>query len=140
VLGEGADLELPFDAWSEPLSVDLQVDRMGEQLALRGRLRGVGRAECARCLEEFSLTLDAGFAALAVRGGRLAGDAESLAGEDYVLPHDGRALDLTDAVREQVLLSLPMVLLCRPDCAGLCLQCGANRNTAPCSCTSEARD
>ena len=77
------------------------------------------------------------FAAFAERGGEYAGAAEGSSGEDYVLAHDGRVLDLTEAVREQVLLALPMVLLCRPDCAGICPRCGTNRNAANCSCGTE---
>jgi len=37
-------------------------------------------------------------------------------------------------LREQVLLSLPVRTLCKPDCMGLCPRCGANRNSQPCQC------
>ena len=40
-------------------------------------------------------------------------------------------IDLTELLREQFYLALPMKPLCRDDCRGLCLQCGVNRNTAP---------
>ena len=46
-------------------------------------------------------------------------------------------LDITDDVREEALLLLPMNLLCSPDCRGLCPQCGANLNRETCSCTAE---
>jgi uncharacterized metal-binding protein YceD (DUF177 family) len=136
--GDGTGMDLPVSEWRQPLVLDLTVDKLGEQLTLRGRLHGEAAAECARCLEAFTVPVDAEFAALAERGGRYAEQAEDATGEDYVLPHDGRTLDLTDAVREQVFLALPMVLLCRPDCAGLCPRCGANRNAANCTCSTEA--
>jgi len=41
---------------------------------------------------------------------------------------------LEDVLREQVLLSLPVRTLCKPDCKGLCPRCGQNRNSQPCSC------
>jgi uncharacterized protein len=130
--GRAAGLGLPAEEWPEALALDLVADRSGERFALSGRLAGAASVECARCLERFRLPLEAEFAALAERGG-MGGD-ESAAGEDYLLAHDGRQVDLGDAVREQLLLALPMAALCRPDCAGLCARCGANRNAGPCAC------
>jgi uncharacterized protein len=46
-------------------------------------------------------------------------------------------LDLTEAIRQRVLLEIPMVTLCREDCAGLCSQCGHNLNLGPCDCKPE---
>ena len=48
--------------------------------------------------------------------------------------YQGNGLLLEEAVKEQVLLALPMKNVCRPDCAGLCPQCGQNRNLADCGC------
>ncbi|MGH7341180.1 MAG: YceD family protein [Candidatus Rokuibacteriota bacterium] len=139
VLEAGADgAGLGVGEWVRPLALDLRADKLGEQVTLRGRLTGEVRSECARCLEPFSVPVHTEFAALAERGGRYAEGAEGSSGEDYVLAHDGRTIDLADAVREQVLLALPIVLVCRPDCAGLCLRCGVNRNAVNCSCGTEA--
>jgi uncharacterized protein len=44
------------------------------------------------------------------------------------------SLALEDVLREQVLLSLPLRTLCKPDCKGLCPRCGENRNSQACSC------
>jgi uncharacterized protein len=49
-------------------------------------------------------------------------------------------LDLREALRQNLLLALPMQSLCRPDCAGLCPQCGRNRNSDPCDCAPESGD
>jgi uncharacterized protein len=43
-------------------------------------------------------------------------------------------IDVGALVREQCYLALPMKPLCRPDCQGLCPQCGANLNETTCSC------
>jgi uncharacterized protein len=52
----------------------------------------------------------------------------------------GDQLDLTDVVREVVLLDVPSTPLCRPDCAGLCLTCGANLNDGSCGCVAAPAD
>ena len=49
-------------------------------------------------------------------------------------------IDLDEVLREQFYLALPMKPLCREDCAGLCPQCGTNRNTGTCSCETEPED
>jgi uncharacterized protein len=45
-------------------------------------------------------------------------------------------IDLGPLVRDAIVLELPMAPLCREDCAGLCPQCGADRNEAPCGCVA----
>lgn len=52
--------------------------------------------------------------------------------DDYVY-YDSK-LDVTQAVRDEIVLGLPMGLLCKDDCKGLCPKCGANRNVTDCGC------
>ncbi|HCI81461.1 MAG TPA: DUF177 domain-containing protein, partial [Ktedonobacter sp.] len=54
--------------------------------------------------------------------------------EDVFLINDHHEVDLTEAIRQQVLLDVPMVTLCKENCAGLCSQCGHDLNTGPCDC------
>ncbi len=58
--------------------------------------------------------------------------------EEEVFPIDAHhQVDLTEAIRQHVLLDLPMVTLCQEDCAGLCPQCGHDLNLGPCKCKPE---
>ena len=50
------------------------------------------------------------------------------------LPAGARSVDLRPAIREEWLLAVPAFALCREDCLGLCLTCGADRNTGACKC------
>jgi uncharacterized protein len=54
--------------------------------------------------------------------------------ESYPIVDDD--IDLGPMVRDAIVLELPMAPLCREDCAGLCPQCGANRNEGPCGCVA----
>jgi len=54
--------------------------------------------------------------------------------------YQGDGLLLEDALREQVLLSVPLRVLCREDCKGLCPTCGKNLNLERCSCANEVPD
>ena len=58
--------------------------------------------------------------------------------EEDIFPIDDHHLvDLTEAIRQNVLLAIPMATLCREDCAGLCSQCGHDLNLGPCDCKPE---
>ena len=52
--------------------------------------------------------------------------------EDYC--YEGSKLDATKAVQDEIVLSLPTLLLCSADCKGLCPKCGVNKNTTQCDC------
>jgi uncharacterized protein len=56
------------------------------------------------------------------------------------LPAGATHLDLAEVAREQVVLDLPLRVTCRPDCAGLCPGCGADRNEGPCGCGKAGRE
>lgn len=53
---------------------------------------------------------------------------------------DGRAIDTADLFREQLLLNLPMGLVCREDCQGLCPICGEQLNQRACDCERRPMD
>jgi uncharacterized protein len=58
--------------------------------------------------------------------------------EDDVFPiDDHHQIDLTEALRQQILLAIPMVTLCEEGCKGLCAQCGTNLNFGTCNCEPE---
>jgi uncharacterized metal-binding protein YceD (DUF177 family) len=59
---------------------------------------------------------------------------------DAFLIDEHHHLDLTEAVRQALVVEQPMAPLCRPDCAGLCPECGADLNAGPHSCAAEPED
>lgn len=113
-----------------------------QDIRLKGRLSTKLELQCARCVEpvqqdvkrEFELLYrplgaDAGRDELSVT------DAEAEIGY-----YQGEGLLLEDVLREQILLALPLKVICRPDCKGLCPQCGKNLNQEQCSCSREVED
>jgi uncharacterized protein len=53
---------------------------------------------------------------------------------------DDGFLDLGPVVRQLAVLAVPMQVYCRPDCLGLCPECGANLNEGPCNCEPDDVD
>lgn len=93
---------------------------------------GITITECVRCLEPAELRLHNSFAELYTF------TRPTEPGEmDLRVPEDGY-LDLKQPLREYLLLDQPIAPLCRPDCAGLCSTCGANRNTEDCGHSTDS--
>ena len=105
-------------------------------IRLRGRFAGRFQVPCARCVEPVEIPLGAEFD-LIFRPAGADSDAPErsiTAPETEIGYYQKDSLSLEDVLREQVLLSLPVRTLCKPDCKGLCPRCGENRNHQPCSC------
>ena len=121
-----------------PLQVDVKVSKVADKFLVDGTLAGAVKVRCDRCLEAFDLKLKSNFNVyLVVRpSGPLEEDVELLDEDMEVEFLKGETMDLDDIVREQIYLSVPMKCVCKSDCRGLCPQCGANLNIAPCSCKS----
>lgn len=122
-----------------PLKADIEIYRAGDKFVLEGRFEGRVIAQCDRCLEPFELDSRSHFEAFfslpvndpSQREREL---AEADMEVDYIR---GEEIDLNEILREQIYLSLPVKLICRPDCRGLCPQCGINLNEAQCRCRRE---
>jgi uncharacterized protein len=97
---------------------------------------------CARCVEPVEEPLEGSFDLIFRPGGVDNEPGEHAITEDdtEIGYYEVSGLLLEDAVREQVLLALPGRSLCQEDCKGLCPQCGANRNQAPCNCEEQPAD
>ena len=131
-------LGLPSVEWPLPLDVEVDADRSGDQVTVSAGVSTVCLEECARCLKRFQSPLEFTFQLHADRtgsGGRFERELEQ---DDYVVFHDGRNLDLDEQLREAALLARRMAPLCRPDCRGLCAQCGSDLNEGPCPHAAEA--
>lgn len=122
----------------EPLDVDLSARSVGDGVLVRGTLRTRVRQACRRCLAPVEQKVDEHVDLLFVPPGEDAEDVDD--GEVYPLPARGDDLDLTGAVREQVLLQAPEFTLCREDCPGLCPTCGKDLNEGACECVPEVAE
>ena len=111
-------------------------------IRLRGKFAGTFQVPCARCVEPVDVPLAGEFDLIFRPLGADTGASERsiTAPETEIGYYQGDSLLLEDVLREQVLLSLPVRTLCKPDCKGLCPRCGQNRNTQGCSCEEGQTD
>ncbi len=97
---------------------------------------------CARCLEPVGRDVKRNFDLLYRPLGSDAGRPEISVtqAEAEIGYYTGDGILLEDILREQLLLEVPIKVVCREDCKGLCPQCGQNRNLGSCNCTTQAED
>ncbi len=138
VAGIDADLDVV-----EPLIGKVKLLRTGNGILVTGRAHTVVRMPCRRCLmptkvpvdleleEDFHPSIDI------ITGAELPLQDEE---DEACRTDEHHILDLNEVVRQGLWLALPMSALCRPDCRGLCPNCGANLNEGACDCQPEEWD
>jgi uncharacterized protein len=109
---------------------------------VEGTIRAELEIECTRCLQKIEKRFEIPFRAafVAPENYTQAKEAELQTEDLDVSVIEGSEIDLTELVREQILLNLPEQVFCREDCQGLCEKCGANRNLINCNCLEEEID
>ena len=124
------------------LEVELVYYRSGSDLFFSGSFRGRFAGTCGRCLEDYEFPLDSRFDfVLTPSPAKPEAGAEELSREELGLSYySSEQINLAPLIAEQVMLALPTVPLCSPDCRGLCGTCGVNLNRESCSCTSATGD
>lgn len=120
----------------EPLRVELDACEVGDGVLVRGKMHTRLQLDCRRCVTpvayEVNEPVDLLFEPLE------GDDATELSGEVYPLPKRGTDLHLEEPLREQLLLRVPLYVVCAEDCQGLCPQCGTDLNQGSCVCTPAA--
>lgn len=114
----------------EPMQVTGRLDSVIEGVLASGTITAPLRGECVRCLGPVSREIHAEFSELFAYPGAVERDPQDEEAED-ILEVIGEEIDLEQTVRDAVGLELPFQPLCRPDCQGLCPQCGKDLNTDP---------
>lgn len=137
-----------IDLEGEPLTLKSDVEISAEvrksivQTDVSGKISAKVLLECARCLTEIEQDLEFPFEASFVNPEHFTEAKEAELNESDLnvsIIEDGE-IDLTELVREQILLNLPERTFCMEDCKGLCEKCGANRNLIDCNCIEKEID
>lgn len=98
----------------------------GESISIEAEVTATVVSRCARCLTEVTLPIRAEMHAVFVQ------EPDPEDPDQYCF--EGSSLELTDAIKDALVLELPLRFLCSEDCKGLCMKCGTNLNTGTCTC------
>ncbi len=134
---EPAEIRLD-EQFHDTVHVAVKLEKSKRQMHLRAQVKTVGRFHCDRCVEEFRLQLGNAYEMFYIteESERNLYNADGL----QVLSPDVNEIDISEDVRQIVLLSIPQKLLCKESCAGLCPRCGRNLNRERCVCKAEEID
>lgn len=134
-----------------PIKIKLSYSYEGEgYVKVWGKISGTFKEQCARCGELFDMPLECEFDEQYQRGteaysqsyvsdSRVVTDSsgECVIDNPEVDLHiyEGDKIDLAPMINEELLFCYPMAALCRPNCKGLCTECGCNLNYSDCKCS-----
>ena len=138
--GEMREYELTFDKHErvgtpvlgvevdEPIDVDLRITSVSEGTLASGTVIATVTGECTRCLEPIEIDVEQSFTELyryqAEKKSHKKAKEIEVSDEDEDLHMDGDFIDLEYAIRDALILDLPLNPLCDVDCEGLCPDCG----------------
>ena len=115
-------IDLPSAEFDSPIKVLGKVEAFKDSAYVEMDITFTVKGECSRCLSEASQTVMVEFSE------EFFDDDEG----DFTYKND--KLDLTKAVNDEIMMNMPMILLCKEDCRGLCYKCGKNLNDGKCDC------
>lgn len=135
-------IDITGDGDSSVVQGDIGLVRTDRGILAKGTLCVTVNVTCSRCLRLFGCSLnlkveDEYFPVAEVASGTPAPLPEE---SDGITIDKYHTLDLTEIIRQNALLALPIKPLCRQDCAGLCSECGHNLNQGSCGCPPVGTD
>ncbi len=139
---EEIDLDSDTIRLKDTVKIEGNLKNRNAQTDVQGKISGEIEVECNRCLQAAEMSLEFPFDAVFVTAENYTQEKEAKlgTGDLEVSVFEGDKIDLTELVREQILLNLPTQIFCREDCKGLCQKCGANLNLIDCNCEEKEID
>ncbi len=125
-----AETDLPV---SGLVHVEGEISNVGDVLLLKVHVSATVNRSCSRCLKEFAAESSADVLEKYYPSG-----SQGVENDAYVYEAD--QVDITEPLRESLLLAEPLRVLCKEDCLGICPVCGADRNVQPCRCDTSTVD
>ncbi len=139
-----ADFRLDIDDFNliRPIHIDLIIDKIEDELIFQGCYETKGLFQCSRCLAMIEKPIEDAFEMFFQRQRRKNYEniSDLTAKETQEYFYSGSKIDFAIHLREMLVVIVPMKILCRKDCKGLCPQCGQDLNEVECSCTQHTID
>ena len=122
----------------EKSPVDLKLSNMNRGKAkVEGKAKLVLRMNCDRCLKEVDEVINLDFFREVFAPDEIAEGTDEKSDQTFM---EGYQLNVEDLINDEILLNLPMKVLCREDCKGICRQCGKDLNEGDCGCDTFVPD
>ena len=116
VSAQGLELDSEDVRFKGPIKVTAHVSRITNAVTIGLDLEARITFVCSRCIEHFD------------------SDFKKHIPLNYSAEKGQHELDLDPEIRQDIIIEYPLKPLCRPDCKGLCPECGKNLNLKECNC------
>ena len=121
--------------------INCLVTRSGDTIYIRGELAAQISQECSRCLELATIPIGGDFTYTLVPEKEETEENLELSVQELETSYyRGDFIDLAPIICEQIVLQVPMKIVCTEDCKGLCPRCGINLNMGSCNCHADVVD
>ena len=131
------DLHIQDESLSQPIEAILSIDKGSSEIKIDGTVNTTGNFFCDRCLINFKKEIESALH-LILSQINIEDDAKA---ENFIhINSNDAVVDISDQMRDTLLLNLPMKQICSDRCKGLCPQCGVNLNHEECKCSHEKID
>jgi uncharacterized protein len=127
----------------DEIHIACNVKKLQQSVLLNGTIETVIYLACSRCLETATLPVSVPFRYTLVPAASHEERREEveLTAEDLEYGYyEGETVDCDPLIYEQIVLQIPMKILCMEDCRGLCPDCGTNLNLGTCNCSADRVD
>jgi uncharacterized protein len=119
---------------------DVTLTRTTSGIMVKCEMTALVTGPCSRCLKPIDYEVNYSFEEESLPSATISEGSSSLGQADNLTIDESQILDLSEALQQYALLTMPAKPLCRPDCAGICPSCGHDLNKYTCHCPSNTRD
>ncbi|MBN1465385.1 DUF177 domain-containing protein [candidate division KSB1 bacterium] len=132
------DIDLAeFIEFAYPVHIVHHLDKVSNEIYVKTTLSTSVNLECDVCLDSYKLDLRETIDTILTKDSELVDRGEE---EVYLISDSTTEIDITDSIRQSLLLAIPYKKICRENCKGLCPICGVNFNHEQCTCANEKTD
>jgi len=131
------EINQPDCSLSDDIKLKGRLTRIEQDVCFSGELQAILQLACARCLTLFFYNVET-----RIKVNFVPSEKKTVQGNEIEIKqldiekeiYEGHQVDLKCAVRDQILLEVPLMHFCREDCKGLCSECGIDLNSSQCEC------
>ncbi len=123
--------------FSNDINIEFNINKVGAEFFLKTHLVTNAMLECDRCLEPFQYDIDEEIDIIFTPNADIYNESED---DVYPIVDSSNIIDVSESVRQALLIAVPYKHVCDESCKGLCSKCGKNLNTGACDCKTDTID
>ncbi len=125
----------------DDLKYHILFKRDGDRIKAKGNIKTLISLRCVKCLDNYDLKVDSNFDIILFPINLVEHENDSISSDEmeYIFYEDNR-IDLIKILIEQINLFIPYNPICKPDCKGICPNCGVNLNHGKCKCENSSKE